>query len=96
MFVTGTTGTGKTVTVQNLLSSLEPPHEEGGQNVISMVVNFSAQTSSLVTQVSRHSGWKPPGGFHLLSRSIFFRVASRHFENAECLGIRSECFEAEY
>ena len=45
------TGTGKTVTVQNLLSSLEPSEEEGGQNVVPMTVNFSAQTSSLVTQV---------------------------------------------
>ncbi|CAM9277540.1 unnamed protein product [Ascophyllum nodosum] len=52
VFVTGTTGTGKTVTVQNLLSSLEPPEEEGGQNVIPVTVNFSAQTSSLVTQAS--------------------------------------------
>ena len=47
------TGTGKTVTVQNLLSSLEPAEEEGGQNVVPMTVNFSAQTSSLVTQVRR-------------------------------------------
>lgn len=52
MFVTGMTGTGKTVTVQNLLQSLEPTEEEGGQNVVPMTVNFSAQTSSLVTQVS--------------------------------------------
>lgn len=47
------TGTGKTVTVQNLLSSLEPAEEDGGQNVVPMTVNFSAQTSSLVTQVRR-------------------------------------------
>lgn len=53
VFVTGMTGTGKTVTVQNLLSSLEPAEEEGGQNVVPMTVNFSAQTSSLVTQVRR-------------------------------------------
>lgn len=51
VFVTGMTGTGKTVLVQNLLASLEPPEEQGGQNVVPMVVNFSAQTSSLVTQV---------------------------------------------
>lgn len=51
VFITGMTGTGKTVTVQNLLNSLEPPEEEGGQNVVPMTVNFSAQTSSLVTQV---------------------------------------------
>lgn len=53
VFVTGMTGTGKTVTVQNLLSSLEPAEEDGGQNVVPMTVNFSAQTSSLVTQVRR-------------------------------------------
>ncbi|CAN0296751.1 unnamed protein product, partial [Scytosiphon promiscuus] len=52
VFVTGMTGTGKTVTVQNLLSSLEPSEEDGGQNVVPMTVNFSAQTSSLVTQAS--------------------------------------------
>lgn len=54
VFVTGMTGTGKTVTVQNLLSSLEPAEEDGGQNVVPMTVNFSAQTSSLVTQVRLH------------------------------------------
>ena len=62
VFVTGMTGTGKTVTVQNLLSSLEPAEEDGGQNVVPMTVNFSAQTSSLVTQVRAPRGTICPAG----------------------------------
>ncbi|CAM9534068.1 unnamed protein product, partial [Phaeothamnion confervicola] len=46
VFVTGVTGTGKTVMVQSLLAALEPT--EGG--VVATAINFSAQTSSLATQ----------------------------------------------
>ncbi|KAJ8609535.1 hypothetical protein CTAYLR_006023, partial [Chrysophaeum taylorii] len=52
VFLTGVTGTGKTVMVQNTLKSLEPLVEDGGLGVVSMFLNFSAQTSSLVTQQS--------------------------------------------
>jgi dynein heavy chain, axonemal len=54
-FVGGMTGTGKTVMVQNLLQSLEPLVEDGGQGVMATTINFSAQTSSLVTQMSIES-----------------------------------------
>ena len=51
VFVTGMTGTGKTVMVQNLLRSLEPyPDDEGGLAVVPTFMNFSAQTLSLITQ----------------------------------------------
>ena len=50
VFVTGMTGTGKTVMVQNLLRSLEPYPDEGGLAVIPTFMNFSAQTLSLITQ----------------------------------------------
>jgi dynein heavy chain len=52
VFFTGLTGTGKTVVNQNLIRKLEPLPEEGGQGLVGMFVNFSAQTSSLVTQMS--------------------------------------------
>lgn len=44
VFVTGVTGTGKTIVVQTLLKSLAPSKEEGGQNLLSVNINFSAQT----------------------------------------------------
>ena len=50
VFVTGMTGTGKTVMVQNLLRSLEPYADEGGLAVVPTFMNFSAQTLSLITQ----------------------------------------------
>ena len=50
VFVTGMTGTGKTVMVQNLLRSLEPYPDEGGLAVVPTFMNFSAQTLSLITQ----------------------------------------------
>ncbi|KAH8057234.1 dynein light chain binding protein [Aureococcus anophagefferens] len=50
VFMTGVTGTGKTVMVQSLLRSLEPLQDEGGLGVVPTFLNFSAQTSSLVTQ----------------------------------------------
>jgi dynein heavy chain len=49
-FITGVTGTGKTVAVQSLLNSLQLPSEEGGMEVSPIFLNFSAQTLSLVTQ----------------------------------------------
>ncbi|KAE9139210.1 Dynein heavy chain 6, axonemal [Phytophthora fragariae] len=61
-YVTGVTGTGKTVIVQDLLQELVsgpmvPAGEEGGDapsapasNFMTIFINFSAQTSSLVTQ----------------------------------------------
>lgn len=52
VFLTGVTGTGKTVVVQNLCSSLAPmPYEDpNGMGLLPVFVNFSAQTSSLITQ----------------------------------------------
>ena len=54
IFLTGLTGTGKTVVIQNLLKSLEPmPYEDpNGMGVLSVLINFSAQTLSRVTQYS--------------------------------------------
>ena len=51
-FITGVTGTGKTVAVENLLNSLQPmPYEqEGGMGVVPVFINFSAQSLSRVTQ----------------------------------------------
>lgn len=50
MFITGVTGTGKTVMVQSLLNSLQPMPYEGGLGVIPVFMNFSAQTLSIVSQ----------------------------------------------
>ena len=49
-FITGVTGTGKTVAVQNLLTSLQPLKHDGGMGLVPVFMNFSAQTQSLVTQ----------------------------------------------
>lgn len=59
-YVTGVTGTGKTVVVQDLLLELqegpkpapgsEPDAVPPPSNFMTMLINFSAQTSSLVTQ----------------------------------------------
>ena len=54
-FITGVTGTGKTVTVQNLLNKLQPPVHDGGLGVLPIFINFSAQTLSLVTQMTIES-----------------------------------------
>eukprot|EP01039_Chlorochromonas_danica_P005727 gene5727-6311_t len=54
-FITGVTGTGKTVAVQTLLTSLQPLPEEGGMAVIPIFMNFSAQTRSDVTQMTIES-----------------------------------------
>ena len=51
-FITGVTGTGKTVTVQNLLNGLQAPLTEGGMGVLPIFINFSAQTQSSVVQMS--------------------------------------------
>ena len=54
VFLTGLTGTGKTVLIQNLLKSLEPMSydDPNGMGVLSVFINFSAQTISRVTQSS--------------------------------------------
>jgi len=54
-FITGVTGTGKTVAVQNLLNSLQPMPYEGGMGVVPIFMNFSAQSRSDVTQSSIES-----------------------------------------
>jgi dynein heavy chain len=55
VFITGVTGTGKTVAVQNLLNNLQPLPEDGGLGVLPIFMNFSAQTLSMVTQTSIES-----------------------------------------
>merc|ERR1711871_118921 len=50
VFLTGLTGTGKTVIVQRQLNQLSKDKDDGGENVQPIVINFSAQTSSLQTQ----------------------------------------------
>eukprot|EP01038_Epipyxis_sp_PR26KG_P006339 gene6339-8727_t len=54
-FITGVTGTGKTVAVQSLLNSLQPMPYEGGMGVIPVFMNFSAQSRSDVTQITIES-----------------------------------------
>ena len=54
-FITGVTGTGKTVAVQSLLNSLVPAVEDGGMGVVPIFMNFSAQTKSIVTQMTIES-----------------------------------------
>ncbi|RYH31858.1 hypothetical protein EON65_01740 [archaeon] len=54
-FITGVTGTGKTVAVQSLLNSLQPMPYDGGLGVIPVFMNFSAQTRSDVIQSSIES-----------------------------------------
>ncbi|RLN73947.1 hypothetical protein BBJ28_00018063, partial [Nothophytophthora sp. Chile5] len=55
-YVTGITGTGKTVIIQDLLQELQAGPREGEEGegqaaaFMTMLINFSAQTSSLVTQ----------------------------------------------
>jgi dynein heavy chain len=54
-FITGVTGTGKTVAVQSLLNSLQSLPEDGGMGLIPVFMNFSAQTQSIVTQLTIES-----------------------------------------
>lgn len=54
-FITGVTGTGKTVAVSSLLNGLQPPESEGGMGILPIFLNFSAQTKSIVTQASIES-----------------------------------------
>jgi dynein heavy chain len=49
-FVTGVTGTGKSVLVQTLLTNLQPSPEEGGMGILPTIIGFSAQTNAAVTQ----------------------------------------------
>ena len=52
VFITGETGTGKSVIVDKLLTSLMPSTDEGGMGVLPVTIGFSAQTKSSVTQQS--------------------------------------------
>lgn len=52
VFITGVTGTGKTVVTQTLFNSLMPLPEDGGMGVIPVFMNYSARTESLVTQMT--------------------------------------------
>lgn len=49
-FITGVTGTGKTVAVQTLLNNLRPMKDEGGLGVVPVFMSFSAQSKSIVVQ----------------------------------------------
>jgi dynein heavy chain len=55
VFITGVTGTGKTVAVQSLLNSLQPMPYDGGMGVVPIFMNFSAQSRSEVTQATIES-----------------------------------------
>lgn len=55
VFLTGDSGTGKTAMITQLLGKLEPSKEEGGLGVNGVFINYSAQTSSLVTQMTIES-----------------------------------------
>ncbi|CAM9594527.1 unnamed protein product [Heterosigma akashiwo] len=78
VFVTGVSGTGKTVLMQKLLQSCEPLPDEGGLGVVPIFINFSAQTASLTTQATvEEAGEKAedaagrprrPPGHHLRGR----------------------------
>ena len=51
VFITGVTGTGKTVLGQ-ISSRARTMFDEGGKGVVPVFINFSAQTPSIVTQSS--------------------------------------------
>lgn len=53
-YVSGVTGSGKTMVIQSMLNELSSD-ESAGSNYTTVVMNFSAQTSSLVTQNSIES-----------------------------------------
>ena len=52
VFFTGQTGTGKTVVIQDLLTHMSKPVEEGGRNILPIVLNFSGQTKAIDTQLA--------------------------------------------
>ena len=52
VYLTGVSGTGKTILLTNLLQSMAQEQSAGGDNVYSMTINFSARTSSAVTQAT--------------------------------------------
>jgi dynein heavy chain len=52
VFFTGVTGTGKTVVVADFLAKASAPDYRGGVPVAPIVVNFSARTASIDTQVA--------------------------------------------
>jgi dynein heavy chain len=54
-FLTGVTGTGKTVCAQTLLTEQSPMPYDGGMGLVPIFINFSAQTLSVVTQSSIES-----------------------------------------
>ncbi len=55
VFLTGVTGTGKTVIVQDFLNAASADEYTDGVPVLPIVVNFSAQTSAMRTQVTIES-----------------------------------------
>ena len=59
VFFTGTTGTGKTAILSNVLGQMSKTSEDDDENHFSsayMTINFSAQTSSLITQTTIENG----------------------------------------
>ena len=52
VFFTGVTGTGKTVVVQDFLNRASSSDYKGGVPVVPILINFSAQTASLDTQLT--------------------------------------------
>ena len=52
VFLTGVTGTGKTVVVQDFLNRNKQDLENGGKNILPIVINFSAQTNAKSTQLN--------------------------------------------
>jgi len=50
VYLTGVTGTGKSVMATTLVDSLQTPFDEGGAACAGLVINFSAKTSSNVIQ----------------------------------------------
>jgi dynein heavy chain len=54
-FLTGITGTGKTIILQDLLSKLSKSTEEGGQDTLPIFIGFSAKSNAKVVQLSIES-----------------------------------------
>jgi dynein heavy chain len=52
VFLTGSTGTGKTVVVSDYLNRTSSPDYDGGYATAPIAINFSARTSSLDTQIT--------------------------------------------
>ena len=52
-FFTGVTGTGKSVMVQQVLTSLKPSKDDGGLGVLPNIIGFSAQTNAADSKYDR-------------------------------------------